>query len=49
MKRNQNFDYAQNTATFHLLTNAFQFDFADTKMDLLVTALRHRASPSLSK
>ena len=40
---------AQNTAGFHLAPDAFQFLLTDAEMKLLVTAVIHRASPSLSR
>ena len=39
---------AQNAAGFHFVPNPFQLWFADPKMELLVAAVAHRASPSLS-
>lgn len=39
---------AQNAAGFHLVPNPFQLGLADPEMELLVAAVAHRASPSLS-
>ena len=39
---------AQNAAGFHFVPNPFQFRLADPEMELLVAAVAHRASPSLS-
>ena len=39
---------AQNAARFHLVPNPFQLRLADSEMELLVAAVAHRASPSLS-
>lgn len=41
--------YAQNAAAFHLAPDTFQFLLADAKVQLLVAAVIHRASPSLSR
>ena len=39
---------AQNAAGFHFVPNPFQLRLADPEMKLLVAAVAHRASPSLS-
>ena len=39
---------AQNAAGFHLVPNPFQLRLADPEMELLVAAVAHWASPSLS-
>ena len=38
----------QNAAGFHFVPNPFQLRLADSEMELLVAAVAHRASPSLS-
>ena len=38
----------QNVAGFHFVPNPFQLRLADPEMELLVAAVAHRASPSLS-
>ena len=40
---------AQNAAGFHLVPNPFQLRLADPEMELLIAAVAHRASPSLSR
>ena len=39
---------AQNAAGFHFVPNPFQLRLADPEMELLVAAVAHRASPTLS-
>ena len=39
---------AQDAAGFHFVPNPLQFRLADPEMELLVAAVAHRASPSLS-